>query len=60
MITVSAVVKLMPRPPALVLTKNRKTSGSVLNWFIWKRFHLLKKVDGPNITWLMLYFERPV
>ena len=35
MMTVSAEVRLMPRPPALVLSRNKKTSGSEANLVIW-------------------------
>ena len=35
MMTVSAVVRLIPRPPARVLMRNTNTSSSVLNWRIW-------------------------
>lgn len=34
MTTVSAAVRLIPRPPALVLRRKRKTSGSEENFFI--------------------------
>lgn len=35
--TVSAAVRLIPRPPALVLSRNRNTSGSLENLVIWGR-----------------------
>lgn len=36
MMTVSAAVRLMPRPPALVLSRNRNTSGSLEKFVICK------------------------
>lgn len=37
MMTVSAAVRLMPRPPALVLSRKTNTSGSLENFLIYRR-----------------------
>lgn len=45
MMTVSAAVRLMPSPPALVLSRNRNTCGSLENLVICKG----KKTQNPAV-----------
>ena len=45
MTTVSAAVKLTPRPPALVLTRKTNISGSLLNLSIWLKLFKIMKIS---------------
>ena len=45
MTTVSAAVKLTPRPPALVLTRKTNISGSLLNLSIWIKLFKIMKIS---------------
>ena len=52
MMTVSAAQRFMPRPPALVLRRNRKQSGSELNSCICQ--NTKKVTDITSITYKVL------